>query len=100
MTTSGGNPISALREFVAQAADIGLHIILTRQVKGAERVMSYDPILQLMRDVSSPALIMSGTKDEGQFWAHGYSPRPLPPGRGMLFTRRHDWRMIQTAQLD
>lgn len=93
------NPLSPLAELVARASDLGLHIVLTRRIEGAARAV-HDPILQLMRDTGSPALIMSGSEEEGPFWARGYTPRPLQAGRGMLFTRRYGWRMVQTAWLD
>ncbi|HEY6738552.1 MAG TPA: type VII secretion protein EccCb, partial [Actinopolymorphaceae bacterium] len=97
VATSSGNPLSPLTDLVSQAADIGLHIILARGFSGAGRAM-YDPIIQRMRDIGNPALMMSGSKDEGALWS-GYRGQPLVPGRGMLLSRRVGQRLVQTVYL-
>ena len=44
--------------------DVGLHVILARSAGGAGRAM-FDPVIQRLREMGSPGLIMSGSKDEG-----------------------------------
>jgi S-DNA-T family DNA segregation ATPase FtsK/SpoIIIE len=65
---------------------------------GAGRSL-FDPIVQRLKDMASPSLMMSGNKDEGVLLGD-VRPRPLPPGRGMYVDRRTGNRLIQTAQLD
>jgi DNA segregation ATPase FtsK/SpoIIIE, S-DNA-T family len=64
VATTTGNPLAAISELVAQAADVGLHLVLGRGFGGAGRAM-YDPVIQRIRDMGNPGLIMSGSRDEG-----------------------------------
>ena len=86
VATSLGNPMMPFADLVSQAQDIGLHIILARGMGGAGRTVFSDQIVTRMKDAVNPALIMSGTRDEGPLWAD-VKPSPLPPGRGTLVTR-------------
>lgn len=86
VATSLGNPMMPFADLVSQAQDIGLHIILARGMGGAGRTVFSDQIVTRMKDAVNPALIMSGTRDEGVLWAD-VKPSPLPPGRGTLVTR-------------
>lgn len=86
VATSMGNPLQPLADLVSQAQDIGLHIIIARGMGGAGRTAFSDPVVTRMKDAMNPALIMSGTKDEGALWSD-VKPQPLPPGRGTLVTR-------------
>jgi S-DNA-T family DNA segregation ATPase FtsK/SpoIIIE len=93
----GNNPLAPLGEYIAQASDVGLHIVLARNSGGANRAL-YDPIIGKLREVSAPGLAMSANKDEGQLIGNIKS-RQLPPGRGTLVSRslRGGPQMIQTA---
>ena len=95
VATSSGNPLAPIADLVSQARDIGLHVILARGFGGAGRAM-YDPVVQRIRDMGNPGLIMSGNRDEGQLWG-SVRGAPLPPGRGTLVSRRLGTRLIQTA---
>ena len=64
VATGPANPLRPLEEFLPQARDIGLHLVLTRRSGGASRAL-YEPIIQRLRELSSPGLIMSGDRDEG-----------------------------------
>ena len=64
---------------------MGLHIILARSAGGAGRAM-FDPVIQRLREMGSPGLIMSGNKDEGALLG-GVRPSALPCGRGVLVTQ-------------
>jgi S-DNA-T family DNA segregation ATPase FtsK/SpoIIIE len=96
VATSSGNPLSPFVDLVSQARDIGLHMIIARGFGGVGRAM-HDPIVQRQRDMGNPAIIMSGTKEEGKLYGH--TATPLVPGRGTLISRRMGNRLIQTAWL-
>ena len=91
------NPLMPIKEYLAQARDVGLHLVLARRSGGAARAL-YDPIIQGLREVSSPGLVMSGDRDEGQLIGN-VRPEPMPPGRGRLVTRKEGVRLIQLAYL-
>jgi S-DNA-T family DNA segregation ATPase FtsK/SpoIIIE len=95
--TSQSNPLLPLVDLLPQARDIGLHVVLSRAMGGAGRSM-YDPVLQRLKDMATPALIMSGTKDEGALFGD-VRPKPLPVGRGTFTERRRGNRLVQTAFL-
>ncbi|WP_197048598.1 hypothetical protein [Streptosporangium roseum] len=58
----------------------------------------YDPVIQRMKDMASPAVILSGNKDEG-FLFGNVRPHPLPPGRGCFVDGKYGARLTQTAFL-
>ncbi|MGC9670341.1 type VII secretion protein EccCa [Planosporangium sp. 12N6] len=91
------NPLLPLLEYLPQARDVGLHLIMTRRSGGAGRAM-YDPVIQRLRELSSPGLIMSGDREEGQLLGN-IRPSIQPPGRGWLVTRREGARLIQVAHV-
>ncbi|MFC4115566.1 type VII secretion protein EccCa [Nonomuraea zeae] len=98
LVATSSNPLLALADLLPQARDIGLHLVISRQMGGASRAM-FDPIIQRMKDMATPALLMSGNKDEGYLFGN-VRPQPLPPGRGHLVDRRYGARLMQTAFLD
>lgn len=98
VATAGNNPLTVLLDLLPQARDIGLHLILTRRVGGAARAM-YEPVLQRLRELDTPALLMSGNREEGQLFGN-LRPSPQPPGRGTLIRRRDGQQLIQTAWSD
>jgi S-DNA-T family DNA segregation ATPase FtsK/SpoIIIE len=91
------NPLLPLADLVAQARDIGLHLILARSAGGAGRAL-FDPLIQRVREMGSPGLIMSGSRDEGALIG-GVRPRSQPAGRGIFTERRAGERLVQTALL-
>ena len=82
----GRNPLAPLLDYLAQARDIGLHLVIARGSGGAGRGL-FEPVLQRMRELGSPGLVMSGSKDEGALLGT-VKPSPQPPGRGVLVHRR------------
>jgi ESX secretion system protein EccC len=98
VATPGNNPLSPLLDVLPQARDIGLHIIVTRRVGGASRAL-FEPVLQRMRELDTPGLLMSGNREEGQLLGN-LRPSPQPPGRGTLIRRRDGMQLIQTAWTD
>ncbi|MFI6514815.1 type VII secretion protein EccCa [Spirillospora sp. NPDC050679] len=95
LVATSGNPVAQLVELLPQARDIGLHVIVSRAYGGAGRAM-YDPVLQRIKEMGSPALLMSGNKDEGVLLGN-IKGHPLPVGRGYFVDRRSGTRLIQTA---
>jgi len=95
VASSGRNPLTALVEFLPQARDIGLHVIVTRAAGGAGRGL-FDPVVLRIRELGSPGLVMSGTKDEGILLGD-VKAGPLAPGRGTLVSRRTGQQFVQVA---
>jgi S-DNA-T family DNA segregation ATPase FtsK/SpoIIIE len=97
VTTGPTNPLHPLLDYLPQARDIGLHLVLTRRSGGASRAM-YEPVIQRLRELASPGLVMSGDREEGALLGN-VRPGPLPPGRGWLVTRREGTRLVQVAHV-
>jgi S-DNA-T family DNA segregation ATPase FtsK/SpoIIIE len=95
VVTQVRNPIAPLLEFLPQARDIGLHLVLVRRSGGASRAM-YEPVLQRLRELATPGLILSGSREEGALLGD-VKPSPQPPGRGNLVSRRAGVSLIQVA---
>ncbi|MBN6056479.1 type VII secretion protein EccCa [Nonomuraea sp. RK-328] len=95
LVATSSNPLQPLAELLPQARDIGLHLVLARQMGGLGRAM-FDPVITKLKDMASPALVMSGNKDEGQVFGN-IRPHPLPVGRGYFVERRTGTRLTQTA---
>ncbi|HEY2723583.1 MAG TPA: type VII secretion protein EccCb, partial [Pseudonocardiaceae bacterium] len=96
-TQGGVNPLSPLLEFLAQAKDVGLHLVLTRRSGGAGRSL-YEPVISRLRELSSPGIVMSGSKDEGPLLGN-VKPSAMPPGRGTLVGRKAGQQLVQLAWL-
>lgn len=95
VTQGGVNPLAPLLEFLAQAKDVGLHLIITRRCGGAGRAL-FEPVLARLRELSTPGLVMSGNPDEGPLLGN-LTPSPTLPGRGTLVTRKAGQQLIQVA---
>jgi S-DNA-T family DNA segregation ATPase FtsK/SpoIIIE len=95
LVANSANPVTMLSELLPQARDIGLHVLLARSAGGAGRAM-FEPVIQRMREMGSPGLVMSGSKDEGPLLG-GVRPAAQVPGRGYLVERRAGSRLVQTA---
>jgi S-DNA-T family DNA segregation ATPase FtsK/SpoIIIE len=97
VTAGGASPVAPLLPYLPQARDVGLHLVLARRSGGAARAM-YEPVLQRLRELAVPGLVMSGDPAEGAL-VGSVGPAPLPPGRGWLVTRRHGPHLVQLAHL-
>ncbi|MDQ3716139.1 MAG: type VII secretion protein EccCa, partial [Actinomycetota bacterium] len=96
LVSSGStNPLAGFLEFLPQARDVGLHLLVVRRSGGAGRAM-YEPVLMRLRELATPGIVMSGSKDEGALIG-SVKPQPLPPGRGWLVTRKEGVRLVQLA---
>ncbi|WP_238015806.1 type VII secretion protein EccCa [Dactylosporangium sp. AC04546] len=91
-------PLAPIVDLVAQGRDVGLHLVVTRRSGGASRAL-YDPLLARLRETSTAGLLLSGSRDEGALIG-SVRPQPLPPGRGMLVTRRGGSQLVQIAWTD
>jgi DNA segregation ATPase FtsK/SpoIIIE, S-DNA-T family len=80
------NPLAGLADLLAMGRDIGFHLVLARRVGGFARG-SFEPVVQRLRELGTPGLIMSGDPQEGPLLG-GVKAVPLPPGRGHLVHRR------------
>ena len=65
---------------------------------GAGRSL-FDPVIQRIKEMGSPGLIMSGNKDEGALFG-SVKAQPQPPGRGFFVERRAGSQLVQVALLD
>ncbi len=90
------HPLGPLVEYLPQARDIGLRVIVTRRSGGAGRAMM-DPIVGRLKDLSCTGLVMSGSKEEGALF--GYKAITMPPGRGMLISRTMKSGVIQLSRM-
>ena len=77
--------LAPLQPLLAQASDIGLHLVLGRRSGGASRAL-HDPVLRTLLDLGNPGLLLSGDPDEGPLLG-GLRPVRAVPGRARLVTR-------------
>jgi len=85
LTGTMGGPLDALVDLLPQAADIGLRVVVSRSA-GSSR-MSMDSVLRRLQESNTPDLALSCPPTEMPL-LNGMRPRQLPPGRGLLVTRR------------
>ncbi|HXM59198.1 MAG TPA: type VII secretion protein EccCb, partial [Candidatus Dormibacteraeota bacterium] len=95
VATAAGNPLLPLLPFVAQAADVGLHLVLARRVSGAGRA-SFEPLMQRVRELGSAGIVLAGDPQEGPVLGAARASA-LPPGRGLLVRRRERPELVQVA---
>jgi S-DNA-T family DNA segregation ATPase FtsK/SpoIIIE len=98
VATQQSSPVQALQPLMAQARDTGLHVVIARRSGGASRAL-YEPMLQSMRDLAMPGLMLSGSPDEGPLIGN-QKPQPAPPGRGRLISRDRGVEVVQMAWTD
>ena len=79
---------------MAQARDVGLHVVVARRTGGASRAL-YEPVIQSLRDLAMPGVMLSGPRDEGILIGN-LRPTPAAPGRARFVTRD---RGVETTQL-
>ncbi len=98
VATQQTSPVALMAPLMAQARDVGLHVMLARRSGGASRSL-YEPVIQSLRDLAQPGLMLSGSPDEGALIGT-VRPTPQPPGRGRLITRERGVEALQTAWTD
>lgn len=97
VSTGSGNPLVPLADLLAQARDLGLHLVLSRRTGGAARA-SLDPIVQRLGDLSTPGFLFSGDRMEGPL-ANGVTSQRLPAGRALYAMRGGAFQQVQVAWL-
>jgi S-DNA-T family DNA segregation ATPase FtsK/SpoIIIE len=98
VATQQSSPVQALQPLLPQARDTGLHLAVARRSGGASRAL-YEPVIQSLRDLAMPGLLLSGSPDEGPLIGT-LKPAPAPPGRGRLVTRDRGVEVVQLAWRD
>ncbi len=78
VATQQSSPVAALQPLLAQARDVGLHLAVARRSGGASRAL-YEPVIQTLRDLAMPGLMLAGNPDEGPLLGN-LRPAPAPPG--------------------
>ncbi|MCC4909376.1 type VII secretion protein EccCa [Microbacterium sp. cx-59] len=95
VATSQGNPLAVLQPLLAQAADVGLHVILTRRTGGASRA-AYDPIIQRFTDLGVTGILLGGSPEEGPLIGR-VKAVPSVPGRAQIVSRAQGLVAAQLA---
>ncbi|TDX92578.1 hypothetical protein CLV69_105423, partial [Amycolatopsis arida] len=95
VVTQTSNPLKPLSEFLAQAKDVGLHMIVARRTGGASRA-AYDPIIGKLKELAAPGMVMNGSRDEGALLGN-VKPGPMPPGRGYYVSRKAGKQLMQVS---
>ncbi|MEU7568932.1 type VII secretion protein EccCa [Streptomyces fradiae] len=97
VSTSAGNPLAMLAEYLPFARDTGIRFIIARQTAGASRAM-YEAFMQRLKELGAQGVVMSGDPQEGDLLGM-VRPRPLPPGRGYFVSRRGGASMVQLGRM-
>ncbi|HKN56209.1 MAG TPA: type VII secretion protein EccCa, partial [Amycolatopsis sp.] len=95
VATSTNNPLRSLADFLPQAKDVGLHMVIVRRTGGASKAM-YDPVVGKLKEIAAPGMVMNGSKDEGVLIGN-IRPSAMPPGRGNLLTRKFGKQLMQVS---
>jgi S-DNA-T family DNA segregation ATPase FtsK/SpoIIIE len=95
VATQSSNPLKPLSEFLAQAKDVGLHVVVARRTGGASRA-AYDPIIGKLKEIAAPGIVMNGSKDEGALLGN-VKPGLMPPGRGTIVSRKIGKQLMQVS---
>ncbi|WP_345454398.1 type VII secretion protein EccCa [Nocardioides marinquilinus] len=98
VATQQNSPVALLQPLLAQARDVGLHVIVARRSGGASRAL-YEPVIQAIRDLAMPQMMLSGSPDEGPLLGN-LRLAPMPAGRGRLITRERGVEVLQNAWAD
>ncbi|MDX6316469.1 MAG: segregation ATPase FtsK/SpoIIIE, family, partial [Streptomyces sp.] len=90
------SPLAPLAEYLTHAADIGLHLVLTRRTTGAARSLMSDPLVSRLQEFGTGGLILSGDPREGTLLGDQRAARRVP-GRGVLISRGAGPQIVQTV---
>ena len=94
---TAAHPLLPIAEFLPQAKDVGLHLIVCRRTGGAARAL-FESVIQRIRELGSPGIVGAGSRDEGVLLGTT-RPTAMPPGRGVIVGRRFGTQLIQIADL-
>ncbi len=95
LVSAGENPLLPLLEFLPQARDVGLRLVVTRRSGGASRAL-YDPLPQRMIELGGAGLLMAGSPEEGPVMG-GVKLTSQPPGRATVVRRGANAGLVQLA---
>ena len=95
VATSSNNPLRKISDFLAQAKDVGLHLVVVRRTGGASKAM-YDPIIGKLKEIAAPGMVMNGSRDEGALVGN-IKASAMPPGRGNMLTRKAGKQLVQVS---
>ncbi|WP_067695598.1 FtsK/SpoIIIE domain-containing protein [Nocardia jejuensis] len=95
-TPDVADALARLTELLPRARDIGLHVILTRPVRGISRAFT-SGLLEALERSAPAALIMSGPREEGAILS-GVRASSLPAGRAISVTRGRVPELAQIAE--
>jgi S-DNA-T family DNA segregation ATPase FtsK/SpoIIIE len=98
VATPSGNPLLPLLPLLAQARDVGLHVVIARRTGGAGRGI-LEPVLLRLRELGTPGLLLSGDPQEGALLGSSRAS-PQRPGRGLLVRRHERPSLVQVALSD
>lgn len=76
------NPLDALKDVIIDGRDIGLHLVVARNIAQADTAL-YDNVLGQMKNVNSSGLIMDGSRLDG-ILIGDVKPMKQPVGRGIF----------------
>ncbi|MGA8115357.1 MAG: type VII secretion protein EccCa [Actinocatenispora sp.] len=93
--TASGNPLLPLLDFLPQARDLGLHLVVSRRTGGISRAM-FEPVLQALNDVGTPGFLFSGDRMEGRL-VNGVAAQRMPVGRATYVGRGGAAAQVQIA---
>lgn len=98
VATQQSNPLRPLAEYLPQAKDVGLHMVVARRTGGAART-GMDPIIGKLKELAMPGIVMSGSKDEGTLLGN-VKASPMPPGRGNLVSRKVGKQLMHVSWIN
>jgi S-DNA-T family DNA segregation ATPase FtsK/SpoIIIE len=90
------SPLNALVDYLPQAPETGLHVVIARRVAGSVRNQASEPLLNRIRELGSPGLVLSGDHREGAVVGDERAAQ-RPPGRGVLVSRQAPSTIVQVA---
>ncbi|MFE0461441.1 type VII secretion protein EccCa [Kitasatospora sp. NPDC058965] len=93
------SPLARIADYVTQAREIGLHVVLARRVGGTGRAVMTDQLLSRLKDLGAGGLVLSGDHREGVLLGDQRAVQ-RPPGRGVLVRRGSAEALLQVAVPD
>ena len=92
---AAATPLNSLIPLLDHAADIALHLVIARQVRGASRAV-FEGVYAKLKDVGTPGLVLSGPETEGAVYGRT-RVTDRPPGRGAWIPRRGPELIMQAT---
>lgn len=89
------DPFEPLREFLPQAKDVGLHLVIARRTEGASGALEHG-VLNTLAALQTPGIVGDGDFREGPL-VFGVWPSALMPGRATAVSRRYGQELVQLA---